>query len=97
MTLSSNVFYQDEEIKYRTLKAYSYYVGGTPTFALHYFLIGTTATVSLLTQNNFSWSSKILISHTWVDLPKCNGRAVAVTKPDDTLLRWLALISRPTQ
>ena len=57
-----------------------------------------TAMVSRETQTSRSRSSWMSICHTWLRVPMCTGRAVAVTwEPAATGRRWLALMSWPTQ
>ena len=51
---------------------------------------------SLLMQTRLSSLSDMRISHTWVDLPRCNGVVMPVTKPEVALCTWLAFISSPT-
>ena len=49
------------------------------------------------THTSFCASSTIFTSHTWVERPRCTGRAVPMTQPDVAARTWFALISRPTQ
>src|SRR6266567_1997215 len=72
-----------------TMTALLYVVHGTS------FGRSTTAMVSRETHTSFSCSSRISILQTWLRFPIWQGRAVAVTMPEDTGRIWFALISCP--